>query len=89
MEEEKNKVVVRITEDGIIIGDFPSGDYVNLVKLIGCNDCILQFDCDVNFRTFMKKLDPYINEIYCYGLADYIKDFIAEQYTQQVLNNSI
>lgn len=50
MEEEKNKVVVRITEDGIIIGDFPSEDYVDVVKLIGCNDCILQFDCDVNFK---------------------------------------
>ncbi len=89
MEEEKDKVVVRIKDDMIIINDSHLGNYVELVKLIACGKCTLQFDCGVNFSAFMKKLDPYINEFCCFGMAEYIKDFIAEQYAQQVLFNNL
>lgn len=89
MEEEKNKVIVRITEDGIIIDDFPYGNYNELVKLIACNDCKLLFDSNVNYNAFVKKLEPYINEVYCVGLAECVKDFIAEQYALQISTNSL
>ena len=89
MEEEKSKVVVRVTGDGIIIGDFPYGNYVELVKLIACGSCTLLFDDDIDCSALVKKLEPYINEVCCYGMAEYIKDFIAEQYAQQVSINSL
>lgn len=87
--EEENKVSVRITSDDIIIGDFPYGNYNELVKLIACNECKLLFDSDVNYNAFMKKLEPYINEEFCVGLAECVKDLIAEQYALQVSTNSL
>lgn len=89
MEEEKNKVIVRITEDGIIIGDYIVMNYEEIVHLIVKEECKIIFDNEDAFINLKKEIEPFVEEIYCIQLATEIEKFIAEQYALQVSINSL
>lgn len=87
--EETNKVVVTITDEGIVIIDYLVADYEMLVNLIVSNNCILMFDSEEAFNTLNELLKPFLKDRMTYELALHIKKFIAEEWAQQVeiLNN--
>lgn len=87
--QDKNKEVVRISDEGIVFIDYLIADYTILVNLIASNNCILLFDSEEAFNTLNELLQPFINDRCSYELAIYIKKFIAEQYAQQVSINSL
>ena len=87
--EEQIKVIVRITDEGIIIGDFLVMGYDELLHLIEKKECIIIFDSEDAFQNLKNGIEPYIEEIYCIQLATEIEKFIAEQYALQVSTNSI
>lgn len=89
MEEEKSRVIVRISEDGIIIGDFIVMNYDELLHLIEQKECKIIFDSEDAFQNLRNGIEPYIEEIYCIQLATEIEKFIAEQYALQVSTNSL
>ena len=89
MEEEKSRVIVRISEDGIIIGDFIVMNYDELLHLIEQKECKIIFDSVDAFQNLKNGIEPYIEEIYCIQLATEIEKFIAEQYALQVSTNSL
>lgn len=89
MEEEKSRVIVRISEDGIIIGDFIVMNYDELLNLIEQKECKIIFDSEDAFQNLKNGIEPYIEEIYCIQLATEIEKFIAEQYALQVSTNSL
>lgn len=89
MEEEKSRVIVRISEDGIIIGDFIVMNYDELLHLIEQEECKIIFDSEDAFQNLKNGIEPYIEEIYCIQLATEIEKFIAEQYALQVSTNSL
>ena len=89
MEEEKSRVIVRISEDGIIIGDFIVMNYDELLHLIEQKECKIIFDSEDAFQNLKNGIEPYIEEIYCIQLASEIEKFIAEQYALQVSTNSL
>lgn len=89
MQEEKNKVIVRIAEDGIIIGDFIVMNYDELLHLIVKEECRIIFDSEVAFENLKNEIEPYVEEVYCIQLATEIEKFIAEQYALQVSTNSL
>lgn len=89
MEEEKSRVIVRISEDGIIIGDFIVMNYDELLQLIEQKECKIIFDSEDAFQNLKNGIEPYIEEIYCIQLATEIEKFIAEQYALQVSTNSL
>lgn len=89
MEEEKSRVIVRISEDGIIIGDFIVINYDELLHLIEQKECKIIFDSEDAFQNLKNGIEPYIEEIYCIQLATEIEKFIAEQYALQVSTNSL
>lgn len=89
MEEEKSRVIVRISEDGIIIGDFIVMNYDELLHLIEQKECKIIFDSEDAFQNLKNGIEPYIEEIYCIQLAAEIEKFIAEQYALQVSTNSL
>lgn len=89
MEEEKSRVIVRISEDGIIIGDFIVMNYDELLHLIEQKECKIIFDSEDAFQNLKNGIEPYIEEIYCIQLATEIEKFIAEQYALQVSTNSL
>lgn len=89
MEEEKSRVIVRISEDGIIIGDFIVMNYDELLHLIEQKECKIIFDSEDAFQNLKNGIEPCIEEIYCIQLATEIEKFIAEQYALQVSTNSL
>lgn len=87
--QDKNKEVVRISDEGIVFIDYLLADYTILVNLIASNNCILLFDSEEAFNTLKELIQPFINDRCSYELAIYIKKFIAEQYAQQVSINNL
>lgn len=87
--EEQNKIIVRITDEGIIIGDFLVMGYDELLNLIVQEKCKIIFDSEDAFQNLKNGIEPYIEEIYCIQLAAEIEKFIAEQYALQVSTNSL
>lgn len=87
--QDKNKEVVRISDEGIVYIDYLIADYTILVNLIASNNCILFFDSEEAFNSLNELIQPFINDRCSYELAIYIKKFIAEQYAQQVSINSL
>lgn len=82
--EETNKQVVTITDEGIIIIDFLVADYEILVNLIAGNNCILIFDSEDAYNALNEEIKQYIKDICSIELAEHIKKFIAEEWSQQV-----
>lgn len=87
--EEQNKIIERITDEGIIIGDFLVMGYDELLNLIKQEECKIIFDSEDAFQNLKNGIEPYIEEIYCIQLATEIEKFIAEQYALQVSTNSL
>ena len=87
--QDKNKEVVRISDEGIVFIDYLLADYTILINLIASKNCILIFDSDEAFNALKEQIEPFIEERCNIELAVYIRNFITEQYTQQVLINSI
>lgn len=87
--EEQNKIIVRITDEGIIIVDFLVMGYDELLHLIVQEECKIIFDSEDAFQNLKNGIEPYIEEIYCIQLATEIEKFIAEQYALQVSTNSL
>lgn len=87
--EEQNKIIIRITDEGIIIGDFLVMGYDELLNLIKQEECKIIFDSEDAFQNLKNGIEPYIEEIYCIQLATEIEKFIAEQYALQVSTNSL
>ena len=87
--EEQNKIIVRITDEGIIIGDFLVMGYDELLNLIEKEKCKIIFDSEDAFQNLKNGIEPYIEEIYCIQLVTEIEKFIAEQYALQVSSNSL
>ena len=87
--QDKSKEVVRISDEGIVFIDYLLADYTILINLIASKNCILIFDSDEAFNSLKEKIEPFIEDRCNIELAVYIRHFITEQYTQQVLINSI
>lgn len=87
--EEQNKIIIRITDEGIIICDYLVMGYDELLHLIVQERCKIIFDSEDAYQNLKNGIKPYIEEIYCFQLATEIEKFIAEQYNLQVLTNSI
>lgn len=87
--EEQNKIIVRITDEGIIISDYLVMGYDELLHLIVKEECKIIFDSEDAFQNLKNGIEPYIEEIYCIQLASEIEKFIAEQYALQVSTNSL
>lgn len=87
--EEQNKIIVRITDEGIIISDYLVMGYNELLNLIVQEECKIIFDSEDAFQNLKNGIEPYIEEIYCIQLATEIEKFIAEQYALQVSTNSL
>ena len=87
--QDRNKKVVRISDEGIIFINFLLADYTMLVNLIASKNCILWFDSDEAFNALKEQIEPFIEDRCNIELAVYIRHFITEQYTQQVFINSI
>lgn len=87
--EEQSKIIIRITDEGIIIGDYLVMGYDELLHLIVQEKCKIIFDSEDAFQNLKNGIEPYIEEIYCIQLATEIEKFIAEQYALQVSTNSL
>lgn len=87
--EEQGKIIIRITDEGIIICDYLVMGYDELIHLIVQEGCKIIFDSEDAFQNLKNEIEPYIEEIYCIQLATEIEKFIAEQYALQVSTNSI
>lgn len=87
--EEQSKIIIRITDEGIIISDYLMMGYDELLHLIVREECKIIFDSEDAFQNLKNGIEPYIEEIYCIQLATEIKKFIAEQYALQVSTNSL
>ena len=87
--EEQSKIIVRITDEGIIIGDYLVMGYDELVHLIVQEECKIIFDSEGAYQNLKNGIEPYIEEIYCIQLAAEIEKFIAEQYALQISTNNL
>lgn len=87
--EEQGKIIIRITDESIIICDYLVMSYDELLHLIVQERCKIIFDSEGAFQNLKNGIKPYVEEIYCIQLATEIEKFIAEQYALQVLTNSI
>lgn len=87
--EEQSKIIIRITDEGIIICDYLVMGYDELLHLIVQERCKIIFDSEDAYQKLKNGIEPYIEEIYCFQLAAEIEKFIAEQYALQVLTNSL
>ena len=82
--QDKNKEIVTITDEGIIIIDYLVADYTMLVNLIASDNCILIFDSEDAFNALNEELKQYIKDVCSIELAEHIMKFIADEYNQQV-----
>ena len=87
--EEQSKKIIRITDEGIIFGDYLVMGYDELLHLIVQEECKIIFDSEDAFQNLKNGIEPYIEEIYCIQLAAEIEKFITEQYALQVSTNSL
>lgn len=87
--EEQSKIIIRITDEGIIICNYMVMGYDELLHLIVQEECKIFFDSEDAFQNLKNGIEPYIEEVYCIQLAAEIEKFIAEQYALQVLTNSL
>ena len=87
--EEQSKIIIRITDEGIIIGDYLVMGYDELLHLIVQEECKIIFDSEDAYLNLKNGIEPYCEEIYCIQLATEIEKFIAEQYALQVSTNSL
>jgi len=87
--EEQSKIIIRITDEGIIICNYLVMSYDELLHLIVLEKCKIIFDSEDAFHNLKNGIEPYIEEVYCIQLAAEIEKFIAEQYALQVLTNSL
>lgn len=87
--EEQRKIIIRITDEGIVIGDFLVMGYDELIHLIVQEECKIIFDSEGAYQNLKNGIEPYIEEIYCIQLATEIEKFIAEQYALQVSTNNL
>ena len=87
--EEQGKIIIRITDKGIIICDYLVMGYDELLHLIVQERCKIIFDSEEAFQKLKNGIKPYIEEVYCIQLATEIEKFIAGQYALQVSTNSI
>ena len=87
--EEQSKIIINITDEGIIMSDYLVMGYDELLHLIVQEECKIIFDNEDAFQNLKNGIEPYIEEIYCIQLATEIEKFIAEQYALQVLTNSL
>lgn len=87
--EEQSKIIIRITDEGIIICDYIVMSYDELLHLIVQEGCKIIFDSEGAYQNLKNRIEPYVEEIYCIQLATEIEKFIAEQYALQVLTNSL
>lgn len=87
--EEQSKIIIRITDEGIIMGNFLVMGYDELLHLMVHEECKIIFDSEDAYQNLKNGIEPYIEEIYCIELATEIEKFIAEQYALQVSTNSI
>lgn len=87
--EEQGKIIIRITDEGIIMCNYLVMSYDELLHLIVLERCKINFDSEDAFQNLKNGIEPYIEEIYCIQLAAEIEKFIAEQYALQVLTNSL
>lgn len=87
--EEQSKIIIRITDEGIIFGDYLVMGYDELIHLIVQEECKIIFDSEDAFKNLKNGIETYIEEIYCIQLATEIEKFIAEQYALQVSTNNL
>lgn len=87
--EEQSKIIIRITDEGIIMGNFLVMGYDEFLHLMVQERCKIIFDSEDAYQKLKNGIEPYIEEIYCIELATEIEKFIAEQYALQVSTNSI
>lgn len=87
--EEQRKIIIRITDEGIIFGDYLVMEYDELIHMIVQEECKIIFDSEQAFQNLKNGIEPYVEEIYCIQLATEIEKFIAEQYALQVSTNSL
>lgn len=87
--EEQSKIIIRITDEGIIMCNYMVMGYDELLHLIVQEKCKIIFNGEGAYQNLKKGIEPYIEEIYCIELAAEIEKFIAEQYALQVLTNSL
>ena len=87
--EEQGKLIIRITDEGIIMCDYLEMRYDELLHLIVQERCKIIFDSEDAFQNLKNGIEPYIEDIYCIQLAAEIEKFIAEQYALQVSTNSL
>lgn len=87
--EEQSKIIIRITDEGIIICNYIVMGYDELLHLIVQEKCKIIFNSEGAYQNLKNGIEPYIEEIYCIELAAEIEKFIAEQYALQVLTNSL
>lgn len=82
--EDKNKEVVTIADEGIVIIDYLIADYTILIKLIEEDNCMLTFDSEEAYRNLVQGISQYIRENCTIELGEIIIKFIAEEWSQQV-----
>lgn len=87
--EEQSKIIIRITDEGIIMCNYLVMSYDELLHLIVQEKCKIIFNSEDAFQNLKNGIEPYIEEIYCVQLAAEIEKFIAEQYALQVSTNSL
>lgn len=87
--EEQSKIIIRITDEGIIMCNYLVMSYDELLHLIVQEKCKIIFNSEGAYQNLKNGIEPYIEEIYCIELAAEIEKFIAEQYALQVLTNSL
>lgn len=87
--QEPNKEVIRVSEEGILFMDYLPCDFISLINLIAEDNCILIYDTKEAYNKLQSEISEYVRQEYCIELGERVIKFIAEQYTQQVLVNSI
>lgn len=87
--QEPNKEVIRVSEEGILFMDYLPCDFISLINLIAEDNCILIYDTKEAYNKLQSEISKYVRQEYCIELGERVIKFIAEQYTQQVLVNSI
>ena len=87
--EEQSKIIIRITDEGMIICNYLVMGYDMLLHLIVQEECKIIFDSQNAFQKLKNGMKPYIEEVYCIQLAAEIEKFIAEQYALQLSTNSL
>lgn len=87
--QEPNKEVIRVSEEGILFMDYLPCDFISLINLIAEDNCILIYDSKEAYNKLQSEISKYVRKEYCIELGERVIKFIAEQYTQQVLVNSI